>query len=442
MTTKKAIIISLDEDLSEMRSLLDTLDIGIVREYVQKRSSADRSSYVGSGKKEEIFEDSKTLEFDFVVMNGPLKPSQHHSLEMKFQKECLDRTGVILKIFSEHAHTPEALAQVTLARLRYEQPFLREWIHKAKSGERPGFLSGGAYATDVYYEHAKSHARKIEQDLSEIAKQREVRREKRRVKGYTLISLAGYTNAGKSSLMNALCGSEVEVDRHLFSTLSTTTRKVKGIKGHVLMTDTVGFISKLPTDLVNAFRSTLEEIFFADLIAIVFDASDSIDVIRQKLQVSLDIVLPKIEDRSLIIIGNKIDLLSDSNMQDVRGAVKQLVAPYEVFMVSAGTKDNLESFKDRIERAQGQSYTITADIPITDKSHSLISKLHEIASVEHTTGANHIHLAVRCNPEDAEKIKGWLSSIGATGVNGVNDAGENAHTASESSTGSEGAPPR
>jgi len=440
MATKKTIIISLDEDLSEMRSLLDTLDIGIVREYIQKRSSAHKSSYVGSGKMEEVFEDSKTLEFDFVVINGPLKPSQHHSLEMKFQKECLDRTGVILRIFSEHAHTPEAIAQVTLARLRYEQPFLREWVHKAKSGDRPGFLSGGAYATDVYYEHAKTHAKKIEQDLSEIAKQRAVRRDKRRVKGYTLVSLAGYTNAGKSSLMNALCDSDVGVDRHLFSTLSTTTRRVRGIKGHVLMTDTVGFISKLPTDLVNAFKSTLEEIFFADLIAVVFDASDPIDVIRQKLQVSLDIVLPKIEDRSLIILGNKTDLLSNSSVQDVKEAVKQLIAPYEVFMVSAGTRDNLESFRSRIERAQGQSYTITANIPITDKSHRLISKLHEIASVEHSTGTNHIHLTVRCNPEDAEKIKGWLGSIGATGIDGANDAGENAHTAAEDSTGNGGDP--
>src|SRR4030043_48272 len=383
---KKAVLLSITDDPTEMRSLLDTLGVQVIREFHQNLRHPHKASFLGPGKREGIQKELEESEFDVAVVNGILRPSQHHYLEMKFQKEFIDRPGVILRIFSEHAHTQEAIAQVTLAKLRYEQPFLREWIHKAKSGERPGFLSGGAYATDVFYEHAKTHARKIEQDLSEIAKQREVRREKRRVKGYTLISLAGYTNAGKSSLMNALCGSEVEVDRHLFSTLSTTTRKVKGIKGHVLMTDTVGFISKLPTDLVNAFRSTLEEIFFADLIAIVFDASDSIDVIRQKLQVSLDIVLPKIEDRSLIIIGNKIDLLSDSNMQDVRGAVKQLVAPYEVFMVSAGTKDNLESFKDRIERAQGQSYTITADIPITDKSHSLISKLHEIASVENTTG--------------------------------------------------------
>src|SRR5512136_55325 len=156
-----------------MRSLLKTLDIVVVKEYVQKRQLPHKVGFLGPGKLDEILEEIKSLDLDFITVNGTLKPSQHHFLEMKFQKECMDRTGVILRIFSDHAHTPEAIAQVTLAELRYELPFLREWVHKAKSGERPGFLAGGAYATDVYYEHAKSQARRIEEDLREISRQRE-----------------------------------------------------------------------------------------------------------------------------------------------------------------------------------------------------------------------------------------------------------------------------
>ncbi|MCJ7561826.1 MAG: 50S ribosome-binding GTPase, partial [Thermoplasmata archaeon] len=171
---------------------------------------------------------------------------------MRFQKECIDRVGVILRIFSEHAQTPEAIAQVQLARLRYEQPFLREWVNKAKSGERPGFLSGGGYATDVYYEHARTHIKRLEKKLIDISQGREVKRLRRHEQGYLLVSLAGYTNAGKSALMNALCSSDVEVSSELFSSLSTTTRRIPGMKENVLMIDTVGFIRDLPPDLINA----------------------------------------------------------------------------------------------------------------------------------------------------------------------------------------------
>lgn len=231
---KKTVIFSITEDTQEIRSLLDTLNVVVLKEFIQTRSQPHKTSFLGPGKIDDILKEIEELELDMIVINGKLKPSQHHFLEMKFQKECVDRPGVILRIFSDHAHTPEAIAQVTLAKLRYELPFLREWIHKAKSGDRPGFLAGGAYATDVYFEHARSHARHIEKRLEELSRQREVTRTKRRDSGYTLVSLAGYTNAGKSALMNKMCKAEVEVDPHLFSTLSTTTRKVIGVSGNIL----------------------------------------------------------------------------------------------------------------------------------------------------------------------------------------------------------------
>src|SRR4030042_3606611 len=206
---KRVAIITITEDTEEMHSLLDTLQYSVVKEYLQNRAHPHRLGFLGPGRIEEIEKEVKELNLDLVVVNGSLKPSQHHYLEMLFQMECMDRPGVILRIFADHAHTPEAIAQVTLAKLRYELPFLREWIHKAKSGDRPGFLAGGAYATDVYFEHAKTHSSKIETTLEELSRQRETIRTRRRAKGYSLVSLAGYTNVGKSALLNRMCGSDV-----------------------------------------------------------------------------------------------------------------------------------------------------------------------------------------------------------------------------------------
>ena len=307
---KKVAIITITEDTREMHSLLDTLEYSVVKEYLQKRNYPHKVSFLGPGRIEEIEKELKELNLDLIVVNGSLKPSQHHYLEMLFQMECMDRPGVILRIFADHAHTPEAIAQVTLAKLRYELPFLREWIHKAKSGDRPGFLAGGAYATDVYFEHAKTHARAIEQNLVDLSKQREITRLKRHAKGYSLVSLAGYTNAGKSALMNALCKSQVEVDDRLFSTLSTTTRRISGVKGNVLVTDTVGFIRDLPGDLVEAFSATLEELRHADLLVHLVDISnpryeEQMEAV-EKILGSLDLLLlPK------LFVFNKVDLVGD-----------------------------------------------------------------------------------------------------------------------------------
>jgi GTP-binding protein HflX len=330
--------------------------------------------------------------------------------------ECVDRTGVILRIFTDHAHTPEAIAQVTLAKLRYELPFLREWIHKSKSGDRPGFLAGGAYATDVYFEHAKTHVRRIEANLLEVSKQREITRIRRREKGYSLVSLAGYTNAGKSALMNKLCNAGVEVDDRLFSTLSTTTRRISGIKGNVLMSDTVGFIRELPPDLINAFNSTLEEIFDADLILLIFDASESDDVVRSKLSTSLKILLPKVENRSIVVIGNKIDLISHEARDNIADLVKPIIQPYDLILVSSVTGEGLDILKERILRVQGHTCVIEAEMPLTDAVYSLLSRLRSSADVSMRVMSRHAAVTVRCKPEDIEKIIGWLSAAGAARI--------------------------
>jgi len=411
-----------------------------VKEYIQNRTRPHKAGFLGPGKINEIEKELKEFEYDMIIVNGSLKPSQHHYIEMKFQKECVDRAGVILRIFTDHAHTPEAIAQVTLAKLRYELPFLREWIHKAKSGDRPGFLAGGAYATDVYFEHAKSHARHIEERLDELSKQREVTRTKRRDSGYTLVSLAGHTNAGKSALMNKLCGASVEVDSRLFSTLSTTTRKVLGVNGNILMTDTVGFIKDLPPDLVDAFNSTLEEIYYADFILLIFDSSEDEGVIKSKLMISMDILQPKVEGRSLLVVGNKIDLISQGTLEQLKAAVTPTLGHHDLIFISAVTGEGLDLLKNRLARVQERSWRIEAVLPLVDKSYNMVSRIRSIADVDSKVEDDKVRVIIRCKPEDGQKISGWIESIAAKVISSQEEPVEGEGSEIESATEEKGAP--
>jgi GTP-binding protein HflX len=436
---KKVVLLAISEDTSEIQALLETLGAEVIQEFVQKRQLPHKVGFLGPGKIDEIHKDLEEKEFDFIVIDGSLKPSQHHFLEMKFQKECVDRSGVILRIFADHAHTPEAIAQVTLAELRYEMPFLREWVHKAKSGERPGFLSGGAYATDVYYEHAKTQARRIEENLREISKQREITRTKRREGGYSLVSLSGYTNAGKSALMNKLCSSTIEVDPRLFSTLAITTRKVLGVRGNVLMSDTVGFIRDLPPELIKAFNSTLEEIFFADLILLMFDCSDSVIQIRDKIEDSLSVLKSKTEGREIVLVGNKLDLISEEKERRIREVVGEIAGGRGLYFVSALTGEGLPELRERISRIQDRSCLILAELPLTDKSYSLMSRIRGIADVTEIVRSKILEVSIRCDPEAVGKLSGWLTNVGARITSSKCEAVDPSQE-SENSRGKEGAP--
>jgi GTP-binding protein HflX len=438
---EQVLLFSTTEDEDELRALLKTLKITIVKEFVQKRVRAHKAGFLGPGKLDEVEKEVEDLEFDAIVVNGDLKPSQHHYLEMRFQKECIDRTGVILRIFAEHAHTPEAIAQVTLAKLRYEQPFLREWIHKAKKGDRPGFLAGGAYATDVYYEHARSHAKRIELSLKELSRQRELTRTKRHAKGYSLISLAGYTNAGKSALFNALCEASVVVDDLFFSTLSTTTRKVLKVPGNILMVDTVGFISNLPTNLIDAFNSTLEEIFYADMILLVFDSSEPIETIKQKLATSMSILLPRIEHQKVVVVGNKVDLVKDGKRDGMISQIKSKMEQHDFVFVSALTGEGIDELREMLASVQERSLLVEGDLPHTDSALALLSRLRTSCTVNESINDNGIHVILRCKTEDGQKIVGWMRKAGGRGVSSTAESPPNGGSQGEQvSSGNEGAP--
>ncbi|HOQ26494.1 MAG TPA: GTPase HflX, partial [Methanomassiliicoccaceae archaeon] len=232
---------------------------------------------------------------DVLLINGELKPSQHYLLESELKVECMDRIRLVLEIFDDRAYSREARLQVQRARLRYEIPLLREWIHNARGGEHPGFLGGGAYETDAYYELIRRQLARIEDELKKIESDRDLRRKRRARCGLGTIALAGYTNAGKSSLLNAITSEEVLVEDRMFSTLSTTTSRLEGCRKQLLVTDTIGFISNLPHFMIESFKSTLDEIFYADLVLLVIDSSDDEEAFIEKLNTSLRILFPEVD---------------------------------------------------------------------------------------------------------------------------------------------------
>ena len=226
--SKKALILTLKNESKEITQLAKTLNYTIENIIVQHRDKPDVNYYIGTGKLEEIKNQIASSEspIHLVIIDGILKPSQWFNLEKELNIEVYDRIHIILAIFENHAKRKEAKLQVQLAQLRYERPYVRELIHRARAGEHPGFMAGGEYQVDDYYEMIKKQIKKTGIQLKKIEDSRKVQRKNRHEQGFYLVSLAGYTNAGKSSMMNLLTDSTVLVEGNLFSTLSTTTRKL------------------------------------------------------------------------------------------------------------------------------------------------------------------------------------------------------------------------
>lgn len=304
---KRCILVSVNEDISELKDLSKSMNFKIENIFVQLRKSPDPKYYIGRGKTQEISDYIKDNNIDIAIYNTLLKPSQQYNIESFLKIMVYDRIRLILEIFSDRAHSEEARLQVELAKLHYEIPLLRDWIHKARYGERPGFMAGGEYEVAQYYEISKKRIKKIKQRLKKVEKGREIQRKQRKTLGYHLISIVGYTNAGKSTLFNLLSGEKVSVEDRLFTTLSTTTRKIPNIRKSIILTDTVGLIDNLPHWLIEAFHSTLEEIFLSDVIILIVDASEPISEIKRKISTAFEVLLPDIEPSDIILLFNKID---------------------------------------------------------------------------------------------------------------------------------------
>jgi len=418
---KKAIIVSLSDDVSEIEQLADSLNHCIIKKFIQHRELPDVNSYVGFGKAEEIkkFVDDFGENVDLIIVDGELKPSQWFTLEKRLNVEVYDRVRLILEIFKERADRKEARLQVKLAELQYEKPFVRELIHRARSGEHPGFMAGGEYQVDDYFEMIKKQIKNIRENLEKIRGEREVRRRHRHISGYYLISLAGYTNAGKSSLLNILSGEKVKVEGRLFSTLSTTTRKIYNKNLPILLTDTVGFIQDLPAEIIDAFHSTLEEIEVADVILLVADASEESEIVVRKLKISLDELVEIGVNSPVIIALNKIDLLSDKNLDEIIEDLQKLglTDNRRVVPLSVKNEKNVDLLLNTIHEMLPQLAKIRMRMPINQKTQSFISWIYEKANIPEISYKDCVTLSVECNTKIRDKIVARCRDFGGSVIN-------------------------
>ncbi len=417
MTKRKGALISLNRDVAEIEELCQSADIEIIYEVMQRRSRPDRSYFMGRGRFHELQELIKERSVDVLVINGELKPSQHFNLENGLKVECLDRIGVVLDIFTSRAESRESRLQVELARLKYQVPLMKEWVHSAKAGEHPGFLGAGEYAVDVYYNIIRRRIAQIDEDLKGLARDGDLRRDVRRYKGFKTICLAGYTNAGKSSLMRRLTGEDVLVADRMFSTLSTTTRRMGSTK--VLLTDTVGFLRDLPHYMVESFRNTLQDVFTADLVILVVDSSEPLYNVGLKVAAVQEILGKGVPGDRILVALNKSDADPD-RLGDMVLMVQEALGPMAIVTVSALNGDGVDGLMKIVDRFFRPPVLVRFSAANTSKTATEISRLYDSYYVESVEYSDIVKVVFRCTSDDLEMVMDEIYSL--PGVNDVSSA--------------------
>ena len=312
-------LFSVQDSLDELEQLAHTAGVEVVGRETQRLATIHPATYIGSGKVEEIKALRQELGYDLLLFDEKLSPAQLRNLEEALEGKVLDRTALILDIFALHARTKEGALQVELAQYTYRLPRLtRQWTHLSRQTVGGVGLRGpGETQLETDRREIGHRIAQLRQEIEQVRQQRSLQRRRRRRAGMPVIAIVGYTNAGKSTLLNRISGADVLVADQLFATLDPTTRKVALPSGkEVLFTDTVGFIQKLPTELVAAFHATLEEVQEADILLHVVDISDR--NLMQKVQ-AVEEVLGDLEadDKPAIVALNKVDLVDpDAELQE------------------------------------------------------------------------------------------------------------------------------
>ncbi len=309
-----------------------------------------RSRYgIGEGKAEEAAEIVRERKIEMIIFDSRLNASQSYNLAKLCKVEVKDREKLILEIFTRRATTVEAKLQVELADLSYELPRAREKVKRAKLGEQPGFFGLSKYQVDVYTRMMKRRMATLKQKVAEVGERRKVFRHRRERTGQQTVAVTGYTGAGKTTLFNRLTGEKKEVDAGVFTTLSPTTREIDLGKRRVLVSDTVGFINRLPTYLIEAFKSTLEEVSFSDLALLLLDASlpaERLDVnFRSCLATLAELDVP--ESRILPVM-NKTDLVGSEELGEKMWRLGIRDAACVSAKTGAGLPELLKEISDRL----------------------------------------------------------------------------------------------
>ncbi|MDP6039089.1 MAG: GTPase HflX [Candidatus Latescibacteria bacterium] len=385
------------ESLAELAHLASTATFEEVGRILQNRDKPDPASYIGSGKVDELREMAREKNADAIIFDNDLSPSQMRNLETRIEARILDRSLLILDIFALHARTRTAQIQVKMAHLRYLRPRIRQFNPHAE--RRAGGGSG-----ETHIETTRRLIGQREQALYGSLKR--VRRQmatgrKARKNGFN-VTLVGYTNAGKSTLMRGLSGENVLVQNQLFATLTNTTRTVD-VESYrpILLTDTVGFINRLPHHLFASFRATLQEAVQADLLLHVVDASHP----QYEMQMtSVNEVLAKlnIDDKPILIVYNKMDLANSERQKELS---ERCATDDDALAISALDTDGLNTLKSCIRDCLAAE-AVTLELHVPQSEGKLLSQLYarsEILTQDYEN--NDVHLRVRLNPNQAERLQ-------------------------------------
>ena len=353
----KAILITYDKEdaINEAKGLCEAAGYEVV--HIIQENYLQKPKYgIGIGTLEKLQEIADKIRPDVIVYDEILKPSQNYNLATELQREILDREGLILEIFESRASSAESKLQVKLAQLRYEMVRAKEKVRLANMGEQPGFMGIGKFEVDVYYNDIKHRMHTVKMKLEKAGKQRALHRQGRDRLGFKTISLAGYTSAGKTTLFNNLTGETKEKSAELFTTLTTTTRRLKLGREISLITDTVGFISKLPAYLIEAFKSTLEELIFTDVILVVIDSLDDDELMKKKFSTCYKTLVELgVERKNMIFLFNKSESLDDKKLLHIMNNLK-IDEVESCLDVSALTGKNLKELKEKLqERFYGKN---------------------------------------------------------------------------------------
>jgi len=357
MILKSCILITYDNQdvISEAKSLCEAAQYNIL--FTIREDELNFTKYgISEGKMPNLEEVIEKHNPDVIVFDEVLKPNQNYSLASKLKLEVLDRESLILEIFESRASSSESKLQVKLAQLRYERSRAKERVRLSKMGEQPGFMGIGKFEVDVYYNDIQNRVNNIKSKLKKAGKQRALHRQGRDRLGFKTISLAGYTSAGKTTLFNSLTGEQKEKSAELFTTLTTTTRRLKLGREISLITDTVGFISKLPAYLIEAFKSTLEELIFTDIVLVVIDSLDNDQQMKKKFSSCYKTLVELgVERKNMIFLFNKSESIDDKKLLHIMNNLK-IDEVENCLDISALTGKNLTELKKILEqRFYGES---------------------------------------------------------------------------------------
>jgi GTPase len=403
-----------EPDLSELRELLRTAGVAAVGELVQRRDRPDPDRYFGRGKLDELKRAIKDADANLVACDDELLPRQERNLEEALGVPVIDRTAIILDIFADHAHSAEGKLQVELAQLEYNLARMRGlWTHLERLGA--GRMDGGIGTrgpgeTQIETDRrlARDRIAALRRRLKHTKATRSTMRAERERAGLPTVALAGYTNAGKSTLLNVLTGAEVSVRDRLFHTLDPTTRSFEISGRSYLVTDTVGFIRKLPHALVDAFSATLEEALGADLIVHVADASVPEDELHEMLA-AVDEVLVETgaDERPRLLALNKVDLLDDERRRELSFRFPQAV------QVCATDGDGLADLREAIE-ARFLASLRPMELLVPYAEGTSLSELHDVAGeLEREDTAEGVRIRARVPVAVASRFERFQSSNGS-----------------------------